>query len=123
MVVASCGTLPKGASETKDVKTVVETRYLPGKVITTPYPTPDTSLTPDVEPLSEDFIDGDDITPQSAMDTAVQWSKQYHSLAADYNTLKGWIAGVVAGQTASGLAIDAPPVESGFQPDLDLTPE
>lgn len=85
--------------------------YLPGKVITNPYPLPDSSLTPDVEPLTEEYITGADIPPENAMQTAVAWAAQYHKLGTTYDVLRGWIIGVRAGQEATEEALteeDAP---------------
>ena len=118
MGVASCATPPKEKSETKgtveatEPKVVTKTQYLPGTVVTVPYPVPDSSLTPDPEPLTEEHISGDDIPPEDAMATAVAWSKQYHDLSTTYDVLRGWIIGVRAGQQG----IDAPPVIPQNQP-------
>lgn len=114
MVAASCQTPPKAKSETRPLEPtepekIVETRYLPGKVVSNPYPLPDSSLTPDPEKLTEEHISGDDIPPEDAMATAIAWSKQYHDLSTTYDILRGWIIGVRAGQNIDAdVVIDGP---------------
>ena len=100
----SCQTLPEVKPATKGTVDVSEpvilrsVEYTAGKVVNSPYPLPDSSLTPDPDPLTEEHITGDDIEPEAVMATAVAWSKQYHDLAATYNILRGWILGVRAAQ-------------------------
>jgi len=111
--VASCQTPPKEKSEIKptEPQVITKTTTLPGKVVSNPYPTPDSSLTPDPEPLTEEHITGDDISPEAAMATAVAWSKQYHDLSTTYDILRGWIIGVRAGQKGVNVpdeTIDTP---------------
>lgn len=109
MAVSSCGTLQAGKSETKDpeIEVVTRTEYLAGRTIIQEYPAPDSAFVADPAPLSTALIQEDDITADQAMGTAVEWSKTYHGLKDQYNTLRGWIAGVSAGQRATQAAIDA----------------
>lgn len=110
--LTNCATLRGGKpQETKveltESRVVTKTEYLPGDVVIQPYPVPDSSITPDVEPLTEDYIpDGPDVGARGAIATATAWAEQYHDLSATYNILRGWIIGVRAGQQG----IDAPPV-------------
>ena len=98
---------PENKTELTEPRVVTKTEYLPGEVVIQPYPTPDSSITPDVKPLTEKFIpDGPDIEGKGAIATATAWSEQYHNLATTYNVLRGWVIGVKAGQQG----IDAPPV-------------
>ena len=112
-VVASCQTPPKEKSVVNvapsEPQTVHKTTYLPGTVVNSAYPLPDSSLTPDVPPLTEEHITGDDIEPDAAMATAVAWSKQYHDLASTYDVLRGWIIGVRAGQNIPPTIVSDPP--------------
>jgi len=107
VVVASCGTLQGANQETKGTLTATEPQivtrveYLPGKVVNAPFPVPDSSLVPDVTPLTEEHISGADIPPEDAMASAVAWARQYHDLATTYDILRGWIIGVRAGQQST----------------------
>ena len=58
------------------------------------------------QPLDTSRIQGDDITANDAMATALDWAKSYHDVKDQYNTLRGWVAGVEAGQKAAQAAID-----------------
>lgn len=110
MAVSSCATAPEEKPTGNDAKVVTRIEYLPGKVITAPYPLPDSSLVPDVEPLTEEHISGVDIPPEDSMATAVAWAAQYHNLATTYDVLRGWIIGVRAGQQSTE-AVEQPTPE------------
>ena len=98
VAVSSCATAPEEKPTGNDAEVVTRVEYLPGRIVTVPYPVPDSSLTPDVEPLTEEHISGVDIPPEDAMQSAVAWARQYHNLATTYDVLRGWIIGVRAGQ-------------------------
>lgn len=57
--------------------------------------------------LTTEHITGDDITAPAAMATALDWADAYHGVKDKYNTLRGWIAGVRAGQQLVQDALDA----------------
>lgn len=60
------------------------------------------------EPLTTDFIQDDDITPEQAMSTALSWAGSYHGVVANYNGLRGWIVGLRAGQQMMLNATEVP---------------
>lgn len=111
-MVASCATPQKEKQDNKvetlyvEPKVIVKEKYTAGSVVTNPYPIPDSSIIPDVKPLTDEFIQEDDIDVDSVMDTTIAWSRQYHDLATTYNVLRGWVIGVRAGQSLETKPIE-----------------
>lgn len=111
VVVASCGTVQEEKQDNIEAvyvepKVLIQEKYTSGSVVTNPYPLPDSSIVPDVEPLTEEFLQDDDIVVADVMDTAVAWSRQYHDLSTTYNVLRGWVIGVRAGQTLDSKQVE-----------------
>jgi len=111
---ASCSTLPKAKTEAEAplVEVVTETKFLPGRVVIQPYPVPDSGLVADPPDLTTRHITGDDIGTEAVMATALEWAQSFHDVKDQYNTLRGWVAGVAAGSAAAQKAIDAQPHNS-----------
>lgn len=108
MGAASCATPPPETSDKATQYEVIEkVEYRPGRTVVQPYPVPDSELVADPPELSLEHITEDDIDPPAAMATAVAWAGSYHKVKDQYNTLRGWVAGVAAGTAMIQASIDA----------------
>lgn len=109
MAVSSCGTVPWASKKQPDPvepKVIEVTKYLPGRVVVTPPAVPDSKFVQDAKPLSTAHIKSDDITAKDAIATALDWAGSYHEVKGQYYTLRGWVAGVIAGAEAIQNELD-----------------
>ena len=65
-------------------------------------------------------ITGEDLLGETILAIAIDWAAVHHTCRGQYDTLRGWILGVLAAQRAVQSSLDAakgpPPPESGPQP-------
>lgn len=119
VAVSSCKTLQTENAETPEPEIIEVIKYRPGRVVVAPFPQPDSSFVADAPSLTQEHITGPDIAPEAAMATAVAWAGAYHVTKDKYNTLRGWIAGVLAGQNIVQDNLDAAnPDAPGAQNDV-----
>ena len=112
---ASCSTLPP-ANPPTDNPPVKEIHHS-GRIIVGGLTAPDSKLTEDCDALSVARIQAGDIEAQVILAVAVEWAKTFHDCNAKYNQLKGWIQGVIDGQSMLQRELDRSVDPLGKEPD------
>ena len=84
----------------------VRTEYLPGRVVVTGLPDPDSAVMADCPDLPIDRITDVDLSGQTILAIAIDWAAVHHNCRGQYDTLRGWLLGVIAAQRALQTSLD-----------------